>query len=121
MDQVTFLRWFEQICSIVGCIGLQKEAIKLILFPFALGGQIREWLETLPLDTITSWEEFVQWFLQCMIPKPVVLKTYEELLHFKQCPIETIGQAWDRFMISLRKGFGGGIHTTTKLQHFMLG
>lgn len=118
IDLAAFQIWFEQICTTVGYIEVSKEAIKLLLIPFALKGQIREWLETLSPETITSWKEFVQWFLQRIIPMAVMLKTYEELLQFKQNSTEIIGQAWHRFKISLHKAFVGGIDTIIRLQHF---
>lgn len=60
MDHVAFPRQFEQICIMVGYVGVSEEAIKLLLIPFALGGQIQEWLEALASGTITTWEEFLQ-------------------------------------------------------------
>lgn len=41
-DPMVFLQRFEQICSTVGYSGVSEEAIKLLLIPFALEGQVRE-------------------------------------------------------------------------------
>lgn len=63
-DPMGFLHRFRHICSTVSYLRVLNEMIWLLLISFALRGKAKEWLDMLPPDTITSWEEFLQLFLK---------------------------------------------------------
>ncbi|XP_075099483.1 uncharacterized protein LOC142176253 [Nicotiana tabacum] len=44
------------------------EAIKLLLFPFSVTGEAQTWLNSLPINSITTWEELVKQFLNKFYP-----------------------------------------------------
>lgn len=76
---------------------VRNDTIRLLLIQFALGGKEKDWLDILPLNTITMWEEFLRLFLKWNLPMTIVLIAYERLFDFKQESIEMLGQAWERF------------------------
>lgn len=81
----------------MGYEGIPKDNIRLLLISSALRGKAREWLDMLPPNTITTWEEFLYLFLKRNISMTTVLIAYKGLSDFKQETTETLGQAWERF------------------------
>ena len=51
------LNTFTKICDMMRIKDVDPDAIKLHLFPFSLRGRAKEWLLSLPKNTITSWVE----------------------------------------------------------------
>ena len=55
---------FEEICSTVKLAQFSDEALRLKNFPFSLKDRAKQWLSTLPVGTITTWEHMKAEFLK---------------------------------------------------------
>lgn len=102
-------------------MGVSSDVIKLLTIPFELNEEANSWLESLSPNSITTWREFLQLFLQCMLSMPKVMSIYTQLFHFRQNTTRTLGQAWERFKTILQSILGGGIHFAIQIQHFYNG
>nr|GEW90442.1 reverse transcriptase domain-containing protein [Tanacetum cinerariifolium] len=79
-----------------------NDAIKLMLFPYSLEGAARIWYEKEPPNSILTWDDFVNKFVnQFFLPsKTTHLKN--EISRFTQRFEETFEEAWERFKEMLR-------------------
>ena len=53
---------FIEVCDTVKYNGVTEEALRLRLFSLSLGGRVKHWLTSQPLDSITSLNDLVQKF-----------------------------------------------------------
>ena len=65
---------FLEICGTVKMNDVSNDAIKLRLFPLSLQDRAKDWLETIPPDSITTWEILAQAFLNKYFPPAKNLK-----------------------------------------------
>ncbi|XP_070031761.1 uncharacterized protein [Nicotiana tomentosiformis] len=66
------------------------EAIRLLLFPFLVTGEAQTWLNSLPINSITTSEELVKQFLNKFYSPNKIAKQVDEILSFWQKPAETL-------------------------------
>ena len=48
--------------------GVTEEALRLKLFPYSLRDKARAWLNTLPPDSVTTWNDLAKIFLMKYFP-----------------------------------------------------
>ncbi|XP_070056586.1 uncharacterized protein [Nicotiana tomentosiformis] len=73
------------------------EVIGLLLFPFSVTGKAQTWINSLPINSITTWEELVKQFLNKFYPTNKTVKQVDEILIFRQKPTEILQETWERF------------------------
>ncbi|XP_050889367.1 uncharacterized protein LOC127094593 [Lathyrus oleraceus] len=71
------------------------------MFLFTLAEEAEEWFYSLPVGSITSWEEMEKAFLNEYFPASVFLRKRYEILNFKQKDGETLGDNYKRLKIVL--------------------
>ena len=59
---------FEEICSTLRMAEFSDEVLRLILFPFSLMDRAKHWLDTLPVGSITTWDQMTATFLEKYFP-----------------------------------------------------
>jgi hypothetical protein len=67
-DPNLHLREFTDLCKFQHVQGLDQEGIKMILFPFSLKENTRLWYNSMPSNTIHSWEALSSKFLKKYFP-----------------------------------------------------
>ena len=67
-DPNNHLREFYDLCRTQFPLGLTAEQLKLILFPFSLKDHAKWWLNSLPSDTIATWEQLSTKFITKFFP-----------------------------------------------------
>ena len=67
-DPNTHLREFYDLCRTQFPPGLTAEQLKLILFPFSLKDHAKWWLNSLPSDTIGTWDQLSTKFITKFFP-----------------------------------------------------
>ncbi|XP_042409978.1 uncharacterized protein LOC121999349 [Zingiber officinale] len=51
------LELFYEICDTMKVSGVPPESVRLLLFEFSLKDRAKQWLNSLPANSITSWEQ----------------------------------------------------------------
>ena len=122
------LKVFIQLADTLKANGATPEAIRLRLFPFSLRGKAHDWLDALPTNSITTWEDLRRAFLARYFPpsKTAILRNL--ITCFTQNQGESLFDAWERYKELLRAcphhgleqwliihTFYNGLHYNTKM------
>nr|GEW39579.1 DNA-directed DNA polymerase [Tanacetum cinerariifolium] len=83
-------------------IDVPNDAIKLMLFPYSLEGAARIWYEKEPSNSILTWDDLVNKFVNQFFPPSKTTHLKNEISQFTQRFEETFGEAWERFKEMLR-------------------
>jgi hypothetical protein len=79
---------------VFGNTEIQKHHCFLKLFPFSLGGEAKDWYNSLAPKYITSKEACIYLFCNKYFHASKIHTTVEEISHFAQGKEEGIPQAW---------------------------
>ncbi|EPS61316.1 hypothetical protein M569_13480, partial [Genlisea aurea] len=96
-DPEEHLRAFVEICDVFKDAGASDDAIRLRLFPFSLVGNAKKWFENLPDNSIRTWRDMEEAFLDKFFEVNKFSNTRYELTTFSQEHGESIAAAWERF------------------------
>lgn len=91
------------------------------LFPFSLKDRAREWLQSCPIDSITTWEELATKFLARFYPPVRTARMRAEINNFCQYEGESLYESWERFKVMLRKCPHHGVPRWLLVQTFYNG
>ncbi|KAL0408751.1 UNVERIFIED_CONTAM: hypothetical protein Sradi_1809500 [Sesamum radiatum] len=94
---------FLEICDTFRFNGVSSDAIRLRIFPFSLCDTAKDWLQSLPAGSITTWAALTQKFLAKYFPPAKTAKMLNEITSFVQLDRESLYDAWERFKSMLRK------------------
>ncbi|XP_019259220.1 PREDICTED: uncharacterized protein LOC109237377 [Nicotiana attenuata] len=84
-------------------------------------GEAQTWLNSLPINSISTWEELVKQFLNRFYPPNKTARQINEILQFRQKPTETLQETWKRFKGMLVKCPHHGIPDQILGQRFYMG
>nr|GEW20591.1 reverse transcriptase domain-containing protein [Tanacetum cinerariifolium] len=79
-----------------------NDVIKLMLFPYSLEGNARVWYDKEPPNSILSWEDLVNKFMNKFFPPSKSTHLKNEISRFTQRFEETFGEVWERFKEMLK-------------------
>ncbi|XP_075083231.1 uncharacterized protein LOC107825674 [Nicotiana tabacum] len=96
-DPQQHLKNFLSICKTQRQPNVTPEAIRLLLFPFSVTGAAQVWLNSLPINSIATWDELVKQFHNKFHPPNKTAQQIDEIVSFKQKPMETLHETWSRF------------------------
>lgn len=102
-DAPGHLSCFVCICDTFRINGVTEDAIYLLLFPFSLSGRAATWLDTLPQDSITTWEDLQAKFLKKYYPPSRAAHLKDQIHSLRMDPDERYQMAWERFNPLLSK------------------
>ncbi|GJS37504.1 zinc finger, CCHC-type containing protein [Tanacetum coccineum] len=74
-----------------------RERTRLCLFQFSLRDQASNWLECLPIGSISTWEDLTTRFLAQFFPPGMTSKLRNDIFMFQQHQGESLSEAWTRF------------------------
>ncbi|XP_062088447.1 uncharacterized protein LOC133795008 [Humulus lupulus] len=120
-DPQLHLRSFLEVSDSFKLQGVSEEALRLKLFPFSLRDRARSWLNTLPPDSVTNWNELAEKFLRKYFPPTRNAKFRSEIMSFQQLEDESTSEAWERFKELLRKCLHHGIPHCIQMETFYNG
>ena len=83
--------------------GVRPEVIKLLLFPFSLRDIAATWYESLPYDSVDTWEELVEANLVRFFTPSITLERRREIIVFQQGEDESLYIAWEIFKRLLKR------------------
>jgi len=93
---------FLEVCDTLKINGVSTDAIRLRLFPFSLRDKARAWFHSLPLGSITTWDELTKVFLAKFFPPSKTASLRNQITSFTQREDETLYEAWEWFKELLR-------------------
>jgi hypothetical protein len=93
----------SELANLFGHTEIQRRYYFLKLFPFSLGGEARDWFNSLEPKSITSKEACIYSFCNKYFPDSKIHALVEEIIHFAQGKEENIPHAWGRFSDLERK------------------
>ena len=106
---------FLRMANTVKLNGLRPEVIKLHLSPFSLRDIAATWYESLPYDSVDTWEELVEAYLGKFFPPSLTSERRREIIVFQQGEDESLYIAWERFKRLLKRCPMHGIDLKTKM------
>ena len=110
---------FLEVCDTFRVQNVNEEAVRLRLFPFSLRDRAKNWLNSLPVGSITTWEDLCQKFLAKFFPLEKTTKLRNEIANFAQGDNETLSEAWARYKEMLRKCPQHGLPRWMQIQTFI--
>nr|GEY53716.1 hypothetical protein [Tanacetum cinerariifolium] len=98
----THINNFKRITSTLKFRGVPNDVIKLMMFPYSLEGNARVWYDKEPPNSILTWEDLVNKFVNQFFPPSKTTHLKNDISRFTQRFEETFGEAWERFEEMLR-------------------
>ncbi|XP_020972596.1 uncharacterized protein LOC110269237 [Arachis ipaensis] len=75
----------------------------LLLLPFTVGDQVKQWLDTQPKESLDTWDKVVNKFLTKFFPPQRLTKLKTDIQTFRKREGESFYRAWERYKLMLRK------------------
>ena len=94
-DPYVHLRTFLEIADTVRINGVPQDTVRLRLFSFSLRDKARDWLQSLPLGSIQTWEQLATKFLEKYFPPAKSAQLRSAISTFQQLEIENLYEAWE--------------------------
>nr|GEU43725.1 reverse transcriptase domain-containing protein [Tanacetum cinerariifolium] len=98
----THINIFKRITSTLKFKDVPNDVIKLMMFPYSLEGSARVWYDKEPPNSILTWDDLVNKFVNQFFPPSKTTHLKNEISQFTQRFEETFGEAWERFKEMLR-------------------
>ncbi|KAH0712190.1 hypothetical protein KY289_008149 [Solanum tuberosum] len=103
VDANQHLMNFVAICNSQKIPRVNQTTMRLRLFPLSLTGEATYWLNEIPDDSIKTWNELKEAFLERFFPESKELQMNDEISTHKQLPGDAIHDTWWRFSQKLKK------------------
>jgi hypothetical protein len=94
-DVVAHLNNFVEICEMQKYKDVDGDIIKLKLFPFSLRGRAKDWLLSLPRNSIDSWVKCKDAFVGKYYPPAKIIALRSDIMKFGQFDNEHVAQSWE--------------------------
>ena len=91
------IKEFLDICTTFQFQNFSDESVRLRLFPFSLKDKVKAWLNSLPSNSITSWDQLISKFLSKFFPMSKTNALRREIADFRQAEGEQFYMCWERF------------------------
>ena len=93
----SFMRDFEDVCSAFLSTGSPLHIICLVLFPFALKEKAKIWFHSLAPNSIFTWENMRNEFLNKFFPPTRTNALMRAIQNFSEKPGEPFAAVWERY------------------------
>ncbi|GJS88533.1 reverse transcriptase domain-containing protein [Tanacetum coccineum] len=117
----THINNFKRITSTLKFSDVPNNVIKLMMFPYSLEGTARVWYDKEPPNSILTWDDLVNKFVNQFFPPSKTTHLKNEISRFTQKFEETFGEAWERFKEMLRACPHHGFTELTQIDTFYNG
>jgi hypothetical protein len=120
-DAAAHLNNFVELCEMQKYKDLDGNIIKLKFFPFSLRGRAKDWLLSLPRNSIDSWDKCKDAFIGKYYPPAKIIALRSDIMKFRQFDHEHIAQAWERMKSMIKNCPTHGLTTWMIIQTFYAG
>ena len=120
-DAAAHLNNFVELCEMQKYKDIHGDIIKLKLFPFSLRGRAKDWLLSLPKNSIDSWTKCKDAFISKYYPPAKIISLRSSIMNFKQFDNEHVAQAWERMKSLVKNCPTHGLTTWMIIQTFYAG
>ena len=120
-DAAAHLNNFVELCEMQKYKDMDGDIIKLKLFPFSLRGRAKEWLLSLPRNSIDSWTKCKDAFIGKYYPPAKIISLRSSIMNFKQMDNEHVAQAWERMKSLIKNCPTHGLTAWMIIQTFYAG
>jgi len=120
-DAAAHLNNFVELCEMQKYKDVDGDIIKLKLFPFSLRGRAKDWLLSLPKNSIDSWTKCKDAFIGRYYPPAKIISLRSSIMNFKQLDTEHVAQAWERMKTLVKNCPTHGLTTWMIIQTFYAG
>src|SRR3954463_10257249 len=120
-DPAAHVNSFVELCEMQKYKDVVGDIIKLKLFPFSLRGKAKEWLLSLPRNSIDSWIKCKDAFIGKYYPLAKIISMRSEIMKFKQLDNEDVAQAWERMKSLVKNCPTHGLTAWMIIQTFYAG
>ena len=86
---------FVELCDMQKYKEVYGDIVKLKLLPFSLRGRAKEWLQSLPRNSIDSWDKCKDAFIGKYYPPTKIIQLRSNIMNFRQLDNEHVSQAWN--------------------------
>ncbi|GJU59056.1 reverse transcriptase domain-containing protein [Tanacetum coccineum] len=117
----THINNFKRITSTLKFRDVPNDVIKLMMFPYSLEGAARVWYDKEPPNSILTWDDLVNKFVNQFFPPSKTTHLKNEISYFTQKFDETFSEAWERFKEMLRACPHHGFTELTQIDTFYNG
>nr|GEU35789.1 reverse transcriptase domain-containing protein [Tanacetum cinerariifolium] len=117
----TYISNFKRMTATLKYRDVPNDAIKLMLFPYSLEDRARIWYEKEPPNSILTWDDLVNKFVNQFFPPLKTTHLKNEISRFTQRFKETFSEAWDHFKELLRAYPHHGFSELTQIDTFYNG
>ncbi|GJR21960.1 reverse transcriptase domain-containing protein [Tanacetum coccineum] len=101
--------------------GVFDDALRLHLFPYSLQDRAAEWFDCLPRNSINSFDQMANIFLEKYFPPSMVTKLRNDITNFRQRPDESLFEAWERYKLSINRCPNHNMLPVTQIDTFYNG
>ncbi|GKC00622.1 reverse transcriptase domain-containing protein [Tanacetum coccineum] len=101
--------------------GVTDDALRLYLFPHSLTHHATAWFDRFPRNSITTFEQMAKMFLGKYFPPSMVTKLRNEITNFRQCPDESLFEAWEHYKLSIDRCPNHNMLPVTQIETFYNG
>src|SRR4051812_9961541 len=115
------LNTFVELCDMQMYKEVDGDIVKLKLFPFSLRGGANVWVQSLPRNSIDSWDKFKDAIIGKYYPPAKIIQLRSNIMNFKQLDNEHVAQAWERMKSLVKNCPTHGLTPWMVIQTFYAG
>ncbi|XP_061362211.1 uncharacterized protein LOC133305960 [Gastrolobium bilobum] len=120
-DPHKHLRNFIEVANTFRNPNISDDVLRLKLFPHSLADKAKEWLSSLPSNSITNWHTLAEKFIMKFFPSNKIVQTRCDITNFMQKDGETLVDVWERYKLLLKQCPNHGLPSWAVLQTFYNG
>src|SRR3954471_5650041 len=120
-DAALHLNNFIKLCDMQKYKEVDGDIVKLKLFPFSLRGRAKEWLQSLPKNSIDSWIKCKDAFIGKYYPPAKIIQLRSNIMNFRQLDNEHVAHAWEHMNSLVKNCPTHGLTTWMVMQTFYAG
>src|SRR3954463_8075452 len=112
---------FIELCHMQKYKEVDGDIVKLKLYPFSLRDEAKIWFQSLPKNSIDSWDKCKDAFIGKYYSPAKIIQLRSNIMNFRQLDNEHVFQAWERMKTLVKNCPTHGLTTWMVIQTFYAG